>query len=35
MFDRMGEFRYPLKAGTADEVMEKAIEAGADDVVSG
>jgi transcriptional/translational regulatory protein YebC/TACO1 len=31
----MGEFRYPLKAGSADEVMEKAIEAGADDVVSG
>ncbi|MCW5737126.1 MAG: YebC/PmpR family DNA-binding transcriptional regulator [Enhydrobacter sp.] len=35
MFDRMGEFRYPLEAGTADEVMEKGIEAGADDVVSG
>jgi YebC/PmpR family DNA-binding regulatory protein len=35
MFDRMGEFRFPLEAGTADEVMEKAIEAGADDVVSG
>jgi YebC/PmpR family DNA-binding regulatory protein len=35
MFDRMGEFRFPLKAGTADEVLEKAIEAGADDVVSG
>jgi YebC/PmpR family DNA-binding regulatory protein len=35
MFDRMGEFRFPLKASTADEVMEKAIEAGADDVVSG
>ncbi|SJZ37677.1 DNA-binding regulatory protein, YebC/PmpR family [Enhydrobacter aerosaccus] len=35
MFDRMGEFRFPLKVGTADEVMEKAIEAGADDVVSG
>ncbi len=35
MFDRMGEFRYPLKAGTADEVMEKALDAGADDVVSG
>jgi YebC/PmpR family DNA-binding regulatory protein len=34
MFDRMGEFRFPLKAGTADEVMEKAIDAGADDVVS-
>ena len=35
MFDRMGEFRFPLTAGTADEVMEKAIEAGADDVISG
>jgi YebC/PmpR family DNA-binding regulatory protein len=35
MFDRMGEFRYPLKAGSADEVMEKAIDAGAEDVVSG
>ncbi|HTR87115.1 MAG TPA: YebC/PmpR family DNA-binding transcriptional regulator [Reyranella sp.] len=35
MFDRVGEFRYPLKAGSADDVMEKAIEAGADDVVSG
>ena len=35
MFDRMGEFRYPLKAGSADDVLEKAIEAGAEDVVSG
>ncbi len=35
MFDRLGEFRFPLSVGTADEVMEKAIEAGADDVVSG
>jgi YebC/PmpR family DNA-binding regulatory protein len=35
MFDRMGEFRFPLAAGSADQVMEKAIEAGADDVVSG
>ena len=35
MFDRMGEFRYPLKAGSADAVMEKAIDAGAEDVVSG
>ncbi|MFI5031362.1 MAG: YebC/PmpR family DNA-binding transcriptional regulator [Reyranellales bacterium] len=34
MFDRMGEFRYPLKAGSADDVMEKAIDAGAEDVVS-
>ena len=35
MFDRVGEFRYPLKAGSADDVMEKAIDAGAEDVVSG
>ena len=35
MFDRVGEFRFPLKVGSADEVLEKAIEAGADDVVSG
>ncbi len=35
MFDRVGEFRYPLSVGTADEVLEKAIDAGADDVVSG
>ena len=35
MFDRMGEFRFPLKVGSADAVMEKAIEAGAEDVVSG
>jgi YebC/PmpR family DNA-binding regulatory protein len=35
MFDHMGEFRYPVSAASADEVMEKAIEAGADDVVSG
>jgi len=35
MFDRMGEFRFPLAAGTADQVMEKAIEAGAEDVASG
>jgi YebC/PmpR family DNA-binding regulatory protein len=34
MFERLGEFRYPLKAGSADQVMEKAIEAGAEDVVS-
>ncbi|TWT12689.1 YebC/PmpR family DNA-binding transcriptional regulator [Reyranella sp. CPCC 100927] len=32
MFDHVGEFRYPLKAGSADDMMEKAIEAGADDV---
>jgi len=35
MFDRVGEFRFPLSAGSADEVLEKAIDAGADDVVSG
>jgi YebC/PmpR family DNA-binding regulatory protein len=35
MFDRMGEFRFPLKVGSADEVMEKAIDAGAEDVASG
>jgi YebC/PmpR family DNA-binding regulatory protein len=34
MFDRMGEFRFPLKVGSADDVLEKAIEAGADDVVT-
>jgi transcriptional/translational regulatory protein YebC/TACO1 len=32
MFDRVGEISYPLKAGSADKVMEAAIEAGADDV---
>jgi len=35
MFDRVGEFRFPLSVGSADQVLEKAIEAGADDVVSG
>jgi len=35
MFDRLGEFRFPLAAGSADDVLEKAIEAGADDVSSG
>ena len=35
MFDRVGEFRFPLSVGSADEVLEKAIEVGADDVVSG
>ena len=34
MFDRVGEIVYPAKAGDADTVMEAAIEAGADDVVS-
>jgi len=32
MFDKIGEITYPLKAGTADAIMEAAIEAGADDV---
>jgi YebC/PmpR family DNA-binding regulatory protein len=32
MFDRVGEFRYPLSAGSADDMLEKAIDAGADDV---
>ena len=35
MFDRVGEFKFPLAAGSPDAVMEKAIDAGADDVVSG
>jgi YebC/PmpR family DNA-binding regulatory protein len=34
MFDRVGEIYYPAKAGSADKVMEAAIEAGADDVES-
>jgi YebC/PmpR family DNA-binding regulatory protein len=32
MFDRVGEVAYPLSAGSADDVMMAAIEAGADDV---
>ncbi len=32
MFDHLGEIKYPLKAGSADAVMEAAIEAGASDV---
>jgi YebC/PmpR family DNA-binding regulatory protein len=35
MFDHVGEFRFPLKIGSPDEVLEKAIDAGAEDVVSG
>jgi YebC/PmpR family DNA-binding regulatory protein len=31
-FDQLGEIEYPLAAGTADEVMEAAIMAGAQDV---
>ena len=34
MFDRVGEIVYPAKVGDADKVMEAAIEAGADDVIS-
>ena len=34
MFDHVGEISYPAKAGSADKVMEAAIEAGADDVES-
>ena len=35
MFDRVGQIVYPASAGTADEVLEAAIDAGADDVQSG
>ena len=31
-FDRVGEITYPLSAGSADDVMMAALEAGADDV---
>jgi YebC/PmpR family DNA-binding regulatory protein len=34
MWDRVGEIVYPVSAGSADTVMEAAIEAGADDVQS-
>jgi transcriptional/translational regulatory protein YebC/TACO1 len=34
MFNRVGEITYPAKAGSADEMLEAAIEAGADDVQS-
>jgi len=34
MFDKIGEITYPAKAGSADQIMEAAIEAGADDVES-
>ncbi|RRH75508.1 YebC/PmpR family DNA-binding transcriptional regulator [Falsigemmobacter faecalis] len=33
-FDRLGAITYPLSAGDADKVMEAAIDAGADDVVT-
>ena len=34
MFDRVGQISYPGTAGSADEVLDAAIEAGADDVQS-
>ncbi|PSJ62324.1 YebC/PmpR family DNA-binding transcriptional regulator [Pseudaminobacter soli (ex Li et al. 2025)] len=34
MWDRVGEIVYPTSAGSADKVMDAAIEAGADDVQS-
>ena len=34
MFDRVGEIYYEAKAGSADKVLEAAIEAGAEDVMS-
>jgi YebC/PmpR family DNA-binding regulatory protein len=34
MFAKVGEISYPAAKGTADRVMEAAIEAGADDVAS-
>lgn len=34
MFDRVGEIYYPASAGSADKIMEAAIEVGADDVES-
>ncbi|SOC21373.1 YebC/PmpR family DNA-binding transcriptional regulator [Stappia indica] len=34
MFDRIGEIVYPASAGTADAMLEAAIEAGAEDVQS-
>jgi YebC/PmpR family DNA-binding regulatory protein len=34
MFNRFGEVTYPASVGSADKVMEAAIEAGADDVIS-
>jgi YebC/PmpR family DNA-binding regulatory protein len=34
MFNRVGEIVYPAKAGSADDMLEAAIEAGAEDVQS-
>jgi YebC/PmpR family DNA-binding regulatory protein len=35
MFDHVGQITYPAGAGSEDQVMEAAIEAGAEDVASG
>ncbi len=35
LFDRVGLIRYPADAGSADDIFEAALEAGADDCVSG
>jgi YebC/PmpR family DNA-binding regulatory protein len=35
MFDHVGSIEYPVSVGSEDAVMEAAIEAGADDVISG
>ena len=35
MFDHVGSIEYPGSIGSEDDVMEAAIEAGADDVISG
>ncbi len=35
MFDHVGSIEYPISTGSEDAVMEAAIEAGADDVVTG
>ncbi len=34
MFDRVGQITYPASAGSSDEMLDAAIEAGADDVQS-
>src|SRR5262249_1886139 len=34
MFDRIGQIQYPAEKATADQMMEAAIDAGADDVQS-
>jgi YebC/PmpR family DNA-binding regulatory protein len=35
LFSRLGVIRYPISAGSADDMLEAAIEAGADNVESG